>query len=143
MIAQMNKAWAWIGIKAIEIVETNKFGNVIFRNTEGRFFRICPEELACDVIAETTEKYNALIKDQDFLADWFMETLVEKAEDKYGPQIDERCFCLKIPAVLGGFYKIENIGTISRLELISFSGDIAEQVKDLPDGNQVKFKFVD
>jgi hypothetical protein len=141
MIDHINSAWGWIGFKAVEIVQTNKFGNVIFRDAVGRFWRICPEELTCNVIAETIDEYNQLIKDQEFLIDWFMETLVEKAEEKYGTQSDDRCFCLKIPSVLGGSYGIENIGTIQRHELISFSGDIAEQIKGFPDGSKVKLKF--
>ena len=95
------------------------------------------------MIARSTEQYNELIKDKDFLTDWHMDALVEKAEAEYGIQSKDRCFCLKIPAVLGGPYDIDNIGTVSRLELILFSGDIAEQIKDVPDGSQIEFKFID
>ena len=140
---QINKAWSWLKVEATEIVQSNKFGNVIFRDIHGQFWRICPEELLCEIIADSVEKYNLLIKDEDFLMDWFMEALVEKAEDKFGPQPNERCFCLKMPVVLGGAYDIDNIGTVPRLELITFSGDIAGKIKDLPDGSKVEFKFVD
>jgi hypothetical protein len=33
----------------------------------------------------------------------------------------ERCFCLKILAVLGGSYDIENIGTVFRLAIVKRS----------------------
>jgi hypothetical protein len=32
--------------------------------------------------------------------------------------------------------------TMSRAELISFAGDLAEQIKDVPDGGQIKLKIV-
>jgi hypothetical protein len=62
---------------------------------------------------------------------------------KVGTIDHDRCFCLKLPAVLGGPYAEENFGTISRRELIAFSGDIARQIKDVPDGGQFKLKIVE
>ena len=44
--------------------------------------------------------------------------------------------------MLGGSYAADNMGTISRSELISFSGDLAEQIRDVPDGSHIKLKFV-
>ena len=143
MIEQINTAWGWLGVKTIELVDSNKFGNVIFRDTDGHFWRLCPEELTCEVISETAEQYNRVTKSNDFLIDWSKEELVEKTEAKFGPQSNERCFCLKIPAVFGGSYELDNIGTVSWLELISSSDDIAEQIKDLPDGSQIEFRYVE
>lgn len=50
---------------------------------------------------------------------------------------------MKIPSILGGQYEEGNIGTVSLGELIRASGDLALQVKDLPDGAQVKLSIVD
>jgi hypothetical protein len=36
-----------------------------------------------------------------------------------------------------------NIGTIDRVELIAASGNIAEQIKDLPDGTKIRLKITD
>jgi hypothetical protein len=74
--------------------------------------------------------------------DWEMARLVEQARQKLGPLAAGRCYCLKVPAVLGGSYAADNMGTISRSELISFSGDLAEQIRDVPDGSHIKIKFV-
>jgi hypothetical protein len=143
MIDLIAKSWGWLGVTPAKVLETNKFGNVLFADTRNRFWRICPEELSCEVIAKTPEEYAALLKDEEFLLDWKMETLAEKAEQKYGHQPEGRCFCLKLPGVLGGKYSIDNIGTISQLELIQFAGDIAEQIKDVKNGEQIKFKLAD
>ncbi len=129
MIDVISSAWGWIEITPTTVVDINKFGNIIFMDTAKHFWRICPEELSCVVIAETQSEYSDLIKDEEFLVDWHSTVLVELAEAAYGPQIDGRCFCLKIPAVLGGAYTIDNIGTISLNELISFSGNVAKQIK--------------
>ncbi|MFH4968759.1 hypothetical protein V8G61_11205 [Gaetbulibacter sp. M240] len=46
-----------------------------------------------------------------------------------------------MPAVIGGEYKISNIGKISFSELISFSGDLGFQIKDLKVGQKVKLNI--
>lgn len=143
MINTINDAWGWIGANPSEVVTSNEFGNVIFVDHDESFWRITPEELSCEIIAHSAKEYNQLIKTDDFKVDWFMENLVEAATSKYGTQPADRCFCLKVSAVLGGEYDIENIGTISRTELVSFSGDIAEKIKDVPDGQPIKFDVVD
>jgi hypothetical protein len=71
-----------------------------------------------------------------------MARLVELARQKLGPLPQGRCYCLKLPAILGGSYEATNLGTISLDELISFSGDMAEQIKDVPDGGPVDIKVV-
>lgn len=143
MLEDILEGWGWTGARPDVVVEVNRFGNVIFRTTGGAYWRICPEELTCEVIADSEATFARLKQDPDFLEDWEMLRLVKEAEAAYGTQPDERCFCLKIPGALGGEYSVENVGTNSVAELIRFSGDLAEQIKDLPDGAKVSFKFVD
>lgn len=71
-----------------------------------------------------------------------MTTLVKLAREKLGPLSAGRCDYLKIPAVFGGQYDVSNLGTNSRLEVIAFSGDIAQQIKDVPDCGKVKINIV-
>jgi hypothetical protein len=35
------------------------------------------------------------------------------------------------------------VGTITRKERLAFTGDVAEQIQDLPDGSQIKFDWVE
>src|SRR5262245_60099445 len=112
------EAWGWMGIESAHVVRMNKFGNVIFSDQTGRYWRICPEELECKAIAESAASYDRLLSDPEFVRDWEMTRLVEIAEAKYGAQPVHRCFCLKTPSILGGAYEIENIGTMRLGELI-------------------------
>ena len=137
------EAWGWMRFESAQVVGVNKFGNVIFTDQAGQYWRICPEELECKVIADSPTTYERLVKDPEFKQDWEMARLVDLAEAKYGTQPVHRCFCLKTPGILGGTYQIENIGTIRIGELIRFSGDLANQIKDLPPGSKVGFKIVD
>jgi hypothetical protein len=142
MLDIVRKAWGWIGLDPAEVVATNAFGNLIVRATDGAYWRICPEDLSCARVADTANAFAAILSGEEFQTDWEMSRLVELARQKLGPLPEGRCYCLKMPAVVGGSYDVANMETISLDELISFSGYFAEQIKDLPDGSQIQIEIV-
>lgn len=141
MINTINEAWGWLGITAEEVMAENEFGNLIFQTSQGEFWRIIPEEPSCSKIASNESDYKKLWNDTDFVDDWEMTLIIRKAVAKLGPLQPNEKYCLKIPAVIGGRYESENFGKISYEELISFSGDVAFQINDLPDGIKVKIQI--
>jgi hypothetical protein len=142
MLDTIRNAWGWIGLDPAEVVATNPFGNVIVRATDGAYWRICPEEWSCEQVARNEDDYTALSSEEEFRTDWEMARLVQLAREKLGPLPEGRCYCLKQPAVIGGSYEAANLETISLDELIAFSGDMAEQIKDVPDGGQIQIEIV-
>lgn len=138
ILGAIESAWSWTGLVPEEVLRTNAFGNTIVRASDGQIWRICPEELSCQVIAPSKSRYRELEGDPEFQTDWLMKRLIQVAERKLGPLSEGRCYCLKTPAVLGGAYDASNLGSNTLVELISFAGDVAEQIKDLPDGSQVE-----
>jgi hypothetical protein len=138
MISEIKSAWSWLGVEPAEILATNAFGNVLFKDADSRFWRLCPEELACTVVAETRSELDQLLGDPNFQVDWEMTRLVTEAHRSLGTPTEGRCYCLKVAAPLGGTYTIENIATISTAELIAFSGYLASQIHDLPDGAKIR-----
>ena len=142
MLDVIRDAWGWIGLDPERIEAANSFGNVVVRDRKGAYWRICPEELSCEVIASSGDAYEALWNDEEFLADWNMDRIVEIAKTAFGTLPDDRCYCLKVPGVVGGKYDGGNIETISRAEAIRVSGDFAEQISDLPDGQEITIEIV-
>lgn len=142
MIDAIQEGWGWTGIRSVETVETSAFGNVLVRDKDDRYWRICPEELSCEIVAKDKNEFQALLADAEFQRDWEMGELVAAAKKAIGLPPDGRCYCLKVPGVLGGKYSIENVGTITIDELIRASGDMGKQIKGLPDGTQVRLRVV-
>ena len=138
LLDDVRSAWGWVGIKPVEYIDDNEFGNVILKDVRGQYWRLCPEDLYCKVVASSREELDRLSKDQAFLRDWYMRSLVDDAFQRLGALAPGRKYCLKIPGVLGGEYGGDNLGTISHDELIKASGHIARQVADLPDGASIK-----
>ena len=142
MLDAIREAWGWIGFDPAMVVAENAFGNLIIRDSDGAYWRLCPEEPSCERIASNVDDFGALSGEEEFRTDWEMTRLVELALQSLGPLPAGRCYCLKAPAVIGGDYDAANIGTISRAELIVFAGDLARQIKEVPDGGQITLRIV-
>jgi len=142
MLDTIRNAWGWIGLEPSQVIATNKFGNLVVRATDGSYWRICPEELSCQQITHSEPEFDALWTNEEFQRDWEMESLVELAVAKLGALPEGQCYYLVRPSVLGGSYDATNLETITLNELISVSGHIAEQIKDVPDGGQIQFEII-
>jgi hypothetical protein len=142
LLSVVKEAWGWTGLEPDQIVGDNDFGNLMIKDQSGSYWRLCPEDLYCQVVAHTRTELDQLSQDQEFLRDWYMSELVHEARDRHGPLGPGFKYCLKIPRVLGGEYGGDNLATISLSGLVSASGHIARQIKDLPDGAQVKLSIV-
>lgn len=138
IVQEISNSWGWTGIRPIEVVRENEFGNLIIKDTQGAYWRLCPEDVYCRVIALNDEELEILFANKEFQEDWEMKNLVAEARSHFGDLMEGRKYCLKIPSVAGGSYALENFGTNTLLEMIGFSGDIGYQIKDLPDGTKIK-----
>ena len=143
ILETVRSAWGWTGVEPVELVDENDFGNLIIKDVHGQYWRLCPEDCYCEVVAADQPAFEALAADSEFLVDWQMSVLVDQATQRLGPLSAGRKFCLKIPGVLGGEYGGDNLGTISMVELIRFSGDIARQIAGLPEGTPIKISVID
>lgn len=142
LIAEIERAWSWTGISPTQVVGDNEFGNLIVKDCENRYWRLCPEDLYCIVIANNRAELDLLSQDQEFLHDWHMAALVAEAKSQFGPLRPGYKYCLKIPGIIGGEYGGSNLATIPLIELVAVSGHVANEIRGLPDGAQVNLKIV-
>lgn len=143
IIREIKESWGWVGIDPVQVIGENDFGNLMIEDSEGKYWRLCPEDVYCQVVANTREELDQLSTDQEFLEDWHMQVLVQQAEEHLGPLREGEKYCLVTPGALGGEYAISNIKTAPLIEIVRFSGHVAQQIQDLPDGAQVQIKVVD
>lgn len=140
IVEEVRQSWGWVGIEPVEIVGENDFGNLIIKDEDGRYWRLCPEDCYCKIIAASRAELDTLSTNQGFLHDWYMAALVSLANDQCGPLSEGRKYCLKIPGTLGGEYGGDNLAIAPQLELVRLSGHIARQIEELPDGAQIKLR---
>lgn len=142
LVDVIRSAWEWTGLVPQSVLSTNSFGNVIVRAVDRAIWRICPEELSCDRIADSAEQFGELAKQKDFRLDWEMKELERVALIALGPLSEGQSYCLKIPAILEGEYAANNFGRITLTELIACASDLAFQIKDLPEGARVSLRVI-
>ncbi len=59
------EAWSWIGLQSpISVLHRNAFGNLIFKDPSNQYWRLCPEELSCEIIAKSTSKAKSVFLTQ-------------------------------------------------------------------------------
>ena len=143
LIPIIERSWSWTGIAPKMVLERNAFGHLLVLDQSGQFWRICPEKLACAVVSKTDAEFSALRASGTFREDWEMVRLREIAQSCVGQIAQDRAYHFKIPTVLGGAYDAHNIGDVSLAEQISFSGDLAFQIKDLPGGATVNLQIIE
>lgn len=141
MLKIINENWNWLNINFIKIIDENDFGNLILMNEDLTIWRICPEELQCEKIADNINQFLKLQNNDDFIEDWNIKYLNEIAIKKLGKLNNNEKFTLIKPGVLGGEYIVENLAKISFEELIKFAADLAFQIKDLKDGQKITFNI--
>lgn len=143
LLDEVRSAWGWVGIEPADLIDDNDFGNLMIEDVRGQYWRLCPEDLYCEVVASNREELDRLARDQEFLGDWYMRALVDQAFRRLGVLAAGQKYCLKIPSVLGGEYGGDNLGKISFDELIKASGRIALEIAGLPDGTSIKLSVTD
>ena len=129
--------WGWSGLQPLRVAAVSKFGNVVVADTQGKFWRICPEDGYCRVVANDRAEVEKLSADPDFINDWELPLLYEQALEKFGEPEDGYYFTLRVPGVLGGAYDISNIKVVPLGDLLKSAGDTARRIADLPEGAQV------
>ncbi len=141
-LSDINRAWGWTGLIADEIVGLNEFGNFLVKDVNGCFWRICPEELFCRVVAKNSHEFSQLVNSENFKADWEMENLVTLARQHVGSLKGGWVYYMVIPATFGGPYEATNIRSVPLGELIDFAGDWARETDNLPDGAQIEMRVI-
>ena len=142
ILDEIKESWGWCGIDPQELIIENELGNLILRDSDNRFWRLCPEDVYCEVVADSIDEYNSLIKSEEFLEDWFMSAMVQDAESTLGQLESGYKYHMVIPGILGGEYGGSNIKIAPLVEIIRFSGDVGRQIKELPDGAQIQLIVV-
>jgi hypothetical protein len=120
----------------------NKFGKLFLVATDGTILYFNVTGWAIEKVAENKDEFCDLLNDDGNANYWLMIPLVDKMVAAGITLTDGRCYCFKIPTMLGGEYSVENAATISIEEHFRVNADLYEEVKDLPDGTKVELRVI-
>jgi hypothetical protein len=134
-------SWAQLLPTKARVLRTNLFGDVFLVDEAGAVHML--ERGACSVtqIAASEEDFWRHV-DED-TEGWQLRALADKCREALKPLDDDHCYAFTTLPVLGGLYAVENIWVAPWSDWFSFTADVFEQIKDLPDGAAVTLKIVD
>lgn len=111
-----------------------------FGLNRGKVYRFDPESGEIEESATNLEKWAGRI-----LADTDYETgypLASAWQQQNGPLAPGTRLVPKVPFILGGEYKVDNLYALDAIEAMKYRADIWNQIRNLPDGTPVNIKVL-
>jgi hypothetical protein len=81
-----------------------------------------------------------VLEDPDVLTG---RSIAEAWRELRGPISPDARLVPKVPFILGGDYSVDNLAAIDRVRGMRFRGSLAVQLRDVPDGSQVRLRVLE
>lgn len=108
---------------------------------ENKIYTFDPETGALDHLADDIEGWaKEIISDYEVLTGY---SLAHQWQEHNGQIPANKRLLPKVPFVAGGEFALDNLYLNDAVEGMKFRAEIANQIKDLPDGAQIQFNAVD
>ncbi|WP_296722215.1 hypothetical protein [Erythrobacter sp.] len=142
LVEAVNEGWGWTGLTATRVVAQSPMGHLIVANADETLFYLDPDGMAIIPLGTEAEAQAHLASDEAKQL-WSGGALVEEGKKLFGEPPVGSVFTIKPHAMIEGRYEPENLCVMPLDELIRFTGDVAQQIKELPDGSQIQFEVTD
>jgi len=99
-----------------------------------------PETGKCEKIAPDLEGWaDCVLTDYDYLTGY---PIAHRWQEKHGVIPPDHRLVPKMPFVAGGQYELSNLRLAESTEGMKWRGNLARQIKDLPDGAKIRFEVI-
>ena len=142
LVDAVNENWGWSGVSVTRVRAQSPMGHLVLSDAEDQFFYLDPDGMAIIPLG-TRDEAQEHLDGEEAKELWFGGELLAKGRELLGEPPEGSVITLKPDALVEGRYTPENLWILPLEELIHFSGSIARQIKDLPDGSQIQIETVD
>lgn len=112
-----------------------------FTLKSGGIYQFDPETASQELLASDLESWaEALLSDYEVLTGY---PLAHQWQARHGPLPSGKRLVPKLPFVVGGEFSIENLYLLDAVKGMQLRGSIATQIRDLPDGAELKLEIVE
>ncbi|MBE7170311.1 MAG: DUF1851 domain-containing protein [Williamsia sp.] len=133
--------WQWqlAGMQAV--ITISALGDIFLLGHDSAVYWLQADAGDLTKVAESLEQYKHFLCDDEKIDNWFLPSLVEKLITAGKTLKESEVYSYKKPPVIGGEYSVDNIAPTDMSAHFACSGQICEQIKDLPDGTKVRIKY--
>jgi len=89
------------------------------------------------IVSDSVEEFQKKLHDPEIVGEWFLPEVVETNIQMGMTLASKQCYGMKIPAFLSGKLEPDNIEPIDVYVYYSVTGQLLNQVKDLPPGSKI------
>jgi hypothetical protein len=135
---QLLAGWARLLPAELTVWLMNRFGDLFLVYANGSVHLL---DVGCGTVervAESREDFRAKIDEGDTANQWLMIPLVDRLVGAGMIPGPGECYGYKLSPVLGGDYVVNNIAVLPVHEHYGFNAELHEQIKDLPNGAEVR-----
>lgn len=133
--------WSPILPTPVRILQTNLFGDAFVLVGDGTVHMLERASHSAQRIASSEEEFGREIEDDAH--GWQLRRLADQCRSAGKVLADGECYAFTTLPILGGEYTVQNIWITRWQEWFSFTADLFQQIKDLPDGATVRLNVID
>lgn len=133
--------WSPILPNPVRVLQTNLFGDAFVLVGDGTVHMLERASHAAQRIASSEEEYRREIEDDPH--GWQLRHLADQCRVAGKILGDGECYAFTTLPILGGEYTVSNIWITHWQEWFSFTADLFQQIKDLPDGATVRLNVIE
>jgi hypothetical protein len=135
--------WAWLLPGEFTLWLVTRFADLILVLPDGSVHMLDVGAGTLERVANDRADFSKKIDEGDNANNWLKIPLVDECRAAGMRLKRGQCYGFKTPPVLGGEYSVENVGPLSITDYLGAYGSIHEQIRNLPDGAEVRLKVVD
>ncbi len=140
-IEDILSCWQWRVAEMKAVVTISCLGDIFLLGHDDNIYWLQTDRGDLTKIANSFEEYQTLLSDEVNIDNWFLPSLVEKLIIAGKTLKENEVYSYKKLPVIGGEYSVDNIDPTDMSVHFAFSGQLCEQIKDLPDGTKVNIKY--
>ncbi len=136
-LADICEAWQWLIADQKEVILVTIFGDLFLFGPSGEVNWLDTSTGKLTQVANDIEDFKVQLQVAENFDNWFLSWLHDDIENSGIKLSDREVFSFKINPILGGQYTFDNIEPVDISVHFQLTGQICEQIKDLPDGTKI------
>ena len=140
--AKLIEDWQWLVGSALPILITS-VGDAFLQTESGEVFWLITGSAEFEKVADSYEEFEGNLQDNELIKEWFLVPVVAQLKEQGAILEQGKLYGFKQLPVLGGKYEPDNFELTDIEVHFAMSGQMNLQIKDLPDGTQVKFSVTE
>jgi hypothetical protein len=130
------ESWSWLPLEGKSPFLVTAFGDVFFEDPDGIWF-LDTIGGTLEKVADSRNELESILKSEEGENHFYMAGFVERANREGMTLSSGECYDFKLNPVLGGPIEYDNVVKSSFVVSVHISGQIHQQVKDLPEGTKI------